>query len=127
MKSRYCFGFGLVIFPNPKCRIIAKTYQQTLAARERVLQPDDIPKIIIKPRRNIHQRRAYAARRAIMAIDRFSGTTSPGSSAEHVRALRWMRLWMDFALGKDAAAVQRPHRRRQQMHIDRENPASGVS
>lgn len=45
----------------------------------------------------MYRRRAYAARRAVIAIDRAIRLTSTGPAIERDQALRWMRLWLAFA------------------------------
>lgn len=42
------------------------------------------------PIRDIHQRRAYAARRASLAVDRMVRTTSP---IERNQAILWAKAW----------------------------------
>jgi len=64
------------------------------------LQPGQLSGKSAKPIRNVYQLRAYAAQRAMIAIDRFSRSTSPILIQDHVRAFRWMKLWMDFATRK---------------------------
>lgn len=54
----------------------------------------------MKMRRDIHQRRAYAAQRAVMAVDKASQMASAGSCVEREQAFRWMRLWMAFAASR---------------------------
>lgn len=54
----------------------------------------------MKMRRDIHQRRAYAAQRAVMAVDRASHLASAGSCLDREKAFRWMRLWMAFAASR---------------------------
>jgi len=51
-------------------------------------------------RRDIHQRRAYAAHRAVIAVDRASQMASAGAGADREQAFRWMRLWMAFAASR---------------------------
>lgn len=48
----------------------------------------------------LYQRRAYAARRAVVAIDRAVWLTSTGPVRERDQALRWMRLWLAFAYSR---------------------------
>jgi hypothetical protein len=48
----------------------------------------------------LYQRRAYAARRAVAAIDRAVRLTSTGPVRERDQALRWMRLWLAFAYSR---------------------------
>jgi hypothetical protein len=60
---------------------------------------------IVRPTRVIdcermYQRRAYAARRAVIAIDRAVRLTSTGPVKERDQALRWMRLWLAFAYSR---------------------------
>lgn len=45
----------------------------------------------------MYRRRAYAARRAVIAIDRAVRLNSTGPVWERDQALRWMRLWLAFA------------------------------
>jgi hypothetical protein len=78
-------------------------------------------------RRNLYERRANAARRAITAIDRFSLTMSSASTEEHVRALRWIYLWIDFAMEDSYAPGPRHHQRRRQLHIDHGDVAADGS
>ncbi len=45
-----------------------------------------------------YRQRAYAARRAVVAIDRAIRLASTGPTQERDQALRWMRLWTVFAV-----------------------------
>ena len=71
-----------------------------------------------KPARNTFQRRAYAAQRALIAIDKYSFlVSSEKSDEERRRTLRWMRAWMAFAVSYgessyDTANRIAPDRRR---------------
>lgn len=47
-----------------------------------------------------YRRRAYAARRAVTAVDRAIRLTSTGPINERDQALRWMRLWTAFAVSR---------------------------
>jgi hypothetical protein len=47
-----------------------------------------------------YRRRAYAARRAVTAIDRGIRLTSTGPTKERDQALRWTRLWTAFAVSR---------------------------
>jgi hypothetical protein len=58
----------------------------------------------MKMKRDIHQRRAYAARRAVMAVDRAMQVASAGSSKDREQAFRWMRLWMAFAASRPVSS-----------------------
>lgn len=48
----------------------------------------------------MYRRRAHAARRAAVAIDRAVRLTSTGPVRERDQALRWMRLWLAFAYSR---------------------------
>jgi hypothetical protein len=51
---------------------------------------------------NIYQRRAYAARRALVAIDKYTSLAfTDKSAADKERALRWMKAWLAFAVGRE--------------------------
>lgn len=54
----------------------------------------------MKMRRDIHQRRGYAAQRAVIAVDIARQLASVGSSVDREQAFRWMRLWMAFAASR---------------------------
>lgn len=56
-------------------------------------------------RRDIHERRTYAAHRAVMAVDRAMQIASASPSADRTQAFRWMRIWMAFAASR---AISRP-------------------
>jgi hypothetical protein len=64
------------------------------------LRTRETPEPDAKPKRNIYERRAYAAYRAVIAVDRAIRITSTGPFAESEQALRWMRLWMAFAASR---------------------------
>lgn len=51
-------------------------------------------------RRDIAQRRQYAAQRAVLALNRVSRTASQGDPEQWEQALRWMRLWIAFAASR---------------------------
>jgi protein-disulfide isomerase-like protein with CxxC motif len=54
-----------------------------------------------KASRNIYQRRAYAAGRALTALERYSFIClSYGLPAEREKALRWVNAWRDFAFAR---------------------------
>lgn len=54
-----------------------------------------------KVTRNIYLRRAYAARRALTAIDNYAALVfSPKPAAEKERAFRWMKAWMALAVDR---------------------------
>jgi hypothetical protein len=63
-------------------------------------ETNGMPGSSTKPKRNINERRAYAAHRAVMAIDRAIRLTSTGPFADSEQALCWMRLWMAFAASR---------------------------
>jgi hypothetical protein len=72
-----------------------------------------------KMQRDTQQHRAYAANRAVMAVDRAMQVASAGSRADREQAFRWMRLWMAFAAsrpvskainGKDETAWYTPRK-----------------
>jgi hypothetical protein len=65
------------------------------------LHLDEIPEENSKPVRNLYQRRAYAARRALMAIDKISSLANTGAPVDKEATLRWMKLWMNFATAND--------------------------
>ena len=69
-----------------------------LTALESALQTNN-PGTRTKPKRGIYERRAYAARRAAIAIDRYSRVAT-GMPAEKAQALRWMKRWIAFVVGK---------------------------
>ena len=48
----------------------------------------------MRPRRDIHQRRAYAERRASLAVDRMIRATQP---ADEEHAIRWVNAWAAVA------------------------------
>lgn len=50
---------------------------------------------------NIYQRRAYAARRALVAIDRYTSLAFANKSTDRERALRWMKAWLAFAVSRE--------------------------
>lgn len=52
-------------------------------------------------RRDLAQRRQYAARRAVLALDRASRTASQASPDQWEHALRWMRVWIAFAASRE--------------------------
>lgn len=55
-----------------------------------------------KPYRNIYLRRAYAARRALIAIDKYTSLSfTAKSAADKDRALRWMNAWMAVAVSRE--------------------------
>lgn len=64
--------------------------------------------IFMKMQRDVHQRRIYAARRAVIAVDRAIHTASVGSFADRETALRWMRLWMAFAASRPISNFGNP-------------------
>jgi hypothetical protein len=65
-----------------------------------MVETNRLPKASHKPRRDIYERRAYAARRAKIAVERVSRVAASGSPEEKARALRWMRLWIAFAASR---------------------------
>ena len=56
-------------------------------------------------RRDIAQRRQYAAQRAVRALDRVSRTAPQGDPEQWEQALRWMRLWIAFAASRQVTAT----------------------
>lgn len=51
---------------------------------------------------NIYQRWAYAARRALVAVDRYASLAfSDKSTADRERSLRWMKAWLAFAVSRE--------------------------
>jgi hypothetical protein len=56
-------------------------------------------------RRDIAQRRQYAAQRAVLALDRVSRTASQDDPEQWEQALRWMRLWTAFAASRQVTAT----------------------
>lgn len=56
-------------------------------------------------KRNIHERRAYAAHRAVMAVDRAVQVASEDSYGAREQAFRWMRLWMAFAASRPVSTT----------------------
>lgn len=58
------------------------------------------PVVSFTPKRDMYERRAYAARRAGAAIARLSRVAASGSPEEKNRALRWMKLWIAFAVSR---------------------------
>jgi hypothetical protein len=69
-----------------------------LTALESALQTNNLgSKTNLK--RGIYERRAYAARRAAIAIDKYSRVAT-GMPAEKAQALRWMKRWIAFVVGK---------------------------
>lgn len=60
---------------------------------------DELPDQNCKVQSNIYQRRAYAARRAMIAVDRYTAMAFTDKSAlERDRALRWMKRWLAFVM-----------------------------
>lgn len=55
--------------------------------------------------RNISERRAYAAQRAVIAVDRAIDITSKGPFENTEQALRWMKLWMAFAASRPISTL----------------------
>ena len=60
--------------------------------------------IVIKMQRDIHQRRSYAAHRAVRAVDRAMQIASEGPAADREQAFRWIRLWMAFAASRPVSS-----------------------
>ncbi len=58
----------------------------------------------MKMRRDIHERRRYAAHRAVLAVDKARQITSTGSATDREQAFRWMRLWMAFAASRPVSS-----------------------
>lgn len=56
-------------------------------------------------KRDLHQLRAYAGRRAVLALDRASLLATQGEGEDKDKAFRWMRLWLAFAASRHATAV----------------------
>ena len=56
-------------------------------------------------RRDIAQRRQYAAQRAVLALDRVSHMASQADPEKWEQALRWMRLWIAFAASRQVTAT----------------------
>jgi hypothetical protein len=59
-------------------------------------------------RRDIAQRRQYAAQRAVLALDRVSRTASRADPERWEQALRWMRLWIAFAASRPVKGMAHP-------------------
>ena len=57
-------------------------------------------------RRDIYQRRQYAAQRALIALDRVGRTASDGLPQDRERAHRWLRLWVAFAACREAGGMR---------------------
>jgi hypothetical protein len=51
-------------------------------------------------RRDLSERRTYAAHRAVTAVDRAMQIASAGPSENREQAFLWMRLWMAFAASR---------------------------
>ena len=61
--------------------------------------------------RNIYERRAYSAGRALIAIERYSFLASAQKSDEEKqRTLRWMRVWMAFAVSYGESSFETANR-----------------
>jgi hypothetical protein len=60
----------------------------------------EMPERRTGPKRDVYERRNYAAHRAIIALDRAIRITSIASSADREQALRWMKLWVAFAASR---------------------------
>jgi len=56
-------------------------------------------------RRDIAQRRQYAAQRALLAVDRVSRMAAQASPEKWDHALRWMRAWLAFAASRELKGV----------------------
>jgi hypothetical protein len=62
----------------------------------------EVPEEQWKSPRNIYQCRAYAARRALIAVDKYTSLAFTDKSAVgKERALRWMKASMAFAVGRE--------------------------
>lgn len=84
-----------------KAPVLQNFQLMVLGAIGDFLHLNEIPEENSRPMRNIYQRRAYAARRALMAIDKISSLANTGAPADKEVALRWMKLWMKFATAYD--------------------------
>jgi len=56
-------------------------------------------------KRDTYQLREYAAKRAVLALDRASSLATCGAGEEKDKAFRWMRLWLAFAASRHATVV----------------------
>jgi len=56
---------------------------------------------------DIYQRRAYAAHRAAIAIDRAIFLASMGLLSDRERTLRWMKLWTAYAASRHQPVAMR--------------------
>ena len=56
-------------------------------------------------RRDIAQRRQYAAQRELLAVDRVSRMAAQASPEKWENALRWMRVWLAFAASRELKGV----------------------
>jgi hypothetical protein len=68
------------------------------------------PQIPIVPRRAgmeylLNERRKYAGRRALLAIERASRLTAQDKEKEREQAFQWVRLWMAFAASRHVSNV----------------------
>jgi hypothetical protein len=63
-------------------------------------------------RRDIAQRRQYAAHRAVLAVDRVSRMAAQASPEQWEHALRWMRVWIAFASSRELKGGTVPRARR---------------
>lgn len=52
-----------------------------------------------KPKRGIYERKAYAARRAAIAMDKYSRAAA-GLPTDKALVLRWMNRWIAFVVAK---------------------------
>jgi hypothetical protein len=65
-----------------------------------VMETSKLPKAGYKLRRDIFERRAYAAQRAAIAVERVSRVAAAGLPDEKARARRWMHLRIIFAASR---------------------------
>ena len=65
-----------------------------------------------RARRDIAQRRQYAAHRAVLAVDRVSRMAAQASPEQWEHALRWMRVWNAFAASRELKNGAVPRARR---------------
>ncbi len=80
------FGHAFLVFlsfANPESNIQRKTKN---------VKTSRLPKASRNQGRDIYERRAYAAQRAVIAVDRVSRVAAAGSPEEKERAHRWMPL-----------------------------------
>lgn len=64
------------------------------------MKTHEAPVKVNRRQRNVYERRAYAALRAAIAIERISRVAGPISPSEKAQALRWMKAWISFVTAR---------------------------